>query len=285
MENIFDNFTLILISHKSKEKVKKFILELTKDIKIIIIENSNDTSIKEEIEKENFNTKVYIIENNGYAESINFARSVIKTDYFLVSNPDVENINKSVIKNFLENAKKLNNNFACLGPRYTNISANTLIQSDINKEVDVIPSISGAVMFFHKKKFDFINGFDDNFFLYFEETDYCYRARKKGLKSYQLNTLKVKHDVGTSVKIKNSKEKKELKDLHIWHYVWSKFYFHKKHYGFIISLIYFLPMIIRTIFKISFFKIFKNREKLNKYKLRYQGLTCSIKGNNSYKRI
>ena len=33
-------------------------------------------------------------------------------------------------------------------------------------------------MFFNKSKFDLLGGFDENFFLYFEETDYCLRAKK-----------------------------------------------------------------------------------------------------------
>ena len=34
-------------------------------------------------------------------------------------------------------------------------------------------------MFFKKKNFDLIGGFDENFFLYFEESDFCLRAHKK----------------------------------------------------------------------------------------------------------
>ena len=140
-------------------------------------------------------------------------------------------------------------------------------------------------MFFNTEIFDIINGFDDNFFLYFEETDFCIRANKKGFKSYQINSIKVIHEVGTSVELNNDDEKQKLKDLHTWHFIWSKFYFYRKHYGYVFSLIYFMPVFLRIIFKIMYFKILNNNEKLNKYILRYQGLTSSMKGKNSYKRI
>ena len=44
-------------------------------------------------------------------------------------------------------------------------------------------------MFFNKKTFNKINGFDKNIFLYWEETDYTKRAKKIGYKAYQLNLL------------------------------------------------------------------------------------------------
>ena len=48
-------------------------------------------------------------------------------------------------------------------------------------------------------------------FLYFEETDYCKRAKKNGYKSYQINVIKVKHNVGSSVDYKNEEEEKNIK--------------------------------------------------------------------------
>ena len=46
----------------------------------------------------------------------------------------------------------------------------------------------------------------ENFFLYFEETDYCRRSNKNNYKIYQVNSQKVYHDIGTSVETKNDKE-------------------------------------------------------------------------------
>ena len=283
MKNYINEITLVLISYKSKKKVIKFIKNISNNIKIIIIENSKDITIKDEIKNEK--TELIIVNNIGYAASINHARKYIKTKYFIIFNPDVENVNNEVLEKFYYYAEKLENNFACLGPRYTNISSKTLKQSDKNKEIDVMSSISGACMFFNSEKFDLINGFDDNFFLYFEETDYCLRAKNMNLLSYQINLIKLKHEVGTSVEYKNDIEKNKIKELHIWHFIWSKFYFYKKEKGMIISLILFLPLIIRTIFKIYYNKILNNKINERKYQIRFEGLISSIKGENSHKRI
>ena len=121
--------------------------------------------------------------------------------------------------------------------------------------------------------------------MYWEETDYTKRAKLKGLFAYQLNTVKVRHEKGKSVEVKNTLEKRNLEKLYTWHFIWSKYYFYNKHYGAIISLIFFFPIIIRSIFKILIFKIFNNNEKLEKYQTRLNGLLNSILGKKSYKRI
>ena len=135
-------------------------------------------------------------------------------------------------------------------------------------------------MFINKKRFKKIGGFDENFFLYFEETDYCKRALEKGFKSYQINIAKVKTE-GRTVSIKNKKEKKELDNILIWHFIWSKYYFTKKNYGMIISLLIFLPTIIRIVFRIILYKSISRKNFMQKYKYRLSGLMTSIMGKSS----
>ena len=72
--------------------------------------------------------------------------------------------------------------------------------------------ISGICMFFNKKNFDAIGGFDENIFLYFEDNDICKRLSKIN-KNYRLNSVKVNHKAGTSVIAKNIKDKVEQDNL------------------------------------------------------------------------
>jgi GT2 family glycosyltransferase len=133
-------------------------------------------------------------------------------------------------------------------------------------------------MFINKESFNKIGRFDENYFLYFEETDYCYRGKKLSYKSYQINKSKVRSQ-GRSVDLSTDSEK--ITNILNWHFIWSKFYYYKKKYGKLISLLFFLPIIIRIIFKIFLNKIIKNEKQLKKYKIRYDGLINSIKGNKS----
>ena len=277
--------TIVIISHQSKKKVINHIKNFSNTIKIIIIENSSDRSIEKDLAQLNSNVKLIFSENQGYGSAINLARKNIDTDYFIVFNPDLENLSDRILEKFILFSKKVDNQFACLGPRYKNISKKTLIQSNEKKEIDTIKSISGACMFFKKTIFDECNGFDENFFLYFEETDYCKRAKKKGYKSYQINVIKVQHNVGSSVDYKNEEEEEKYKNLRNWHFIWSKYYFYSKNYGSLVSIIYFIPILIRTFIKIFYYQLTKNHNEVEKYRIRLDGLLSSISKKSANKRI
>ena len=279
-----NQITIILISHRSKNLVLNFIKNIHIKYKLIIIDNSNDTELKKIIEKNYPEVVINIIENNGYGSAINYASKLVKTNYFLICNPDIEGINLKNIKKFLDAAQTLNDKFSSLGPRYIDADVKSHIQSDSKIEIAEMKFISGACMFFKKETFNSLGGFDENFFLYFEESDFCLRAHKVN-KNYQINSIKVKHYQGTSVLVKNIEEKRDLQRLYSWHFIWSKFYYHKKNYGYFLSLIYFFPIIVRTVFKIIFNMISKNKIQEKKYKIRWDGLISSIKGKKSYKRI
>ena len=165
--------TVVIVSYKSKNKISNFLKGLKINFRVIIIENSDDLSIKHEISKISKNIEIYFTGNIGYGSSANFARKKINTKYFFLFNPDLTGVDNFMIKYFLDYAKKVNDNFSCLGPRYENISEKTLKQSNIKHEMGFINAISGAAMFFNTKNFDLIGGFDENIFLYFDETDYC----------------------------------------------------------------------------------------------------------------
>tara|TARA_B100000787_G_scaffold67070_1_gene49263 strand:+ start:59 stop:910 length:852 start_codon:yes stop_codon:yes gene_type:complete len=278
------DLTVVLLSHKSKKLITRFVKEIYNKFEIIIIDNSNDKELEKEIVQNYSNITLKFIENNGYGAAINYASKLIKTNYFLISNPDIEGMNEKNILEFLTSAKTLDDKFSSLGPRYINANTKSHIQSDPTVEIAEMKFISGACMFFKKEIFDSLNGFDEKFFLYFEESDFCLRAHKIN-KNYQINRIKVKHYTGTSVQVESNEEKRKLQKLYNWHFIWSKFYYYKKNYGFFYSLIYFFPIIIRTVFKIIFYMIFKNLEKKENYTVRLNGLIRSIRGLSSNKRI
>jgi len=278
-----DEVTIILVSHRSKNLVLNFIKNFYTKYKILIIDNSNDIDLKNILEKKYPEITIRIIENNGYASAINYGSKLVKTNYFLISNPDIEGLTSNNIDKFLDVAKNLNDNFSLLGPRYIGADKKSHIQSNPKIEIAEMKFISGACMFFKKEIFDKLGGFDENFFLYFEESDFCLRAHKI-YKNYQINTIQVKHNVGSSVEVENTDKKNNLIELYNWHFIWSKFYYYKKNYGYIFSLFYFFPIIIRIIFKINLNMILKNSFKEKKYKIRLDGLISSIRGKKSYKR-
>jgi len=275
--------SIILIAYRSEKKINEFVKKIPKQIKTIIIENSNDLKLKKKIERKYKNIRVYIKKNNGVSSSINYAIKKIKTKYFLQISPDIVMDYKDIDK-FLKAAKKLKDCFAALGPRFINVNKKSHKQINQKLYIGSIESIHGSCMFINKNRYKEIGGFDDKFFLYFEETDYCRRGRNKNLKSYQINSIKVKQK-GRTVNINNKKENKKLVNLLAWHFIWSEFYYNKKKIGHLLTIIYFFPLLIRTVFKIILNEISKNNQKQERYKYRLKGLISAIKGQKSYLRL
>lgn len=56
----------------------------------------------------------------------------------------------------------------------------------------------GCAMFMGKEVLEKIGFFDENYFAYFEESDFCYRARAAGFSSYLVPSAKVWHKVSSS---------------------------------------------------------------------------------------
>ncbi len=278
------DISILVLSHKSKNLVTNLINKFYNKFPIIVVDNSNDLELKRILNTE-YPIVIYLsIDNNGYGAAINFGSNFIKTKYFLILNPDIEDIDEKKVIYFEEAALKLNDEFSVLGPRYTNLDIKSIKQSNENIEIANWKFISGACMFVKNETFKLLRGFDENFFLYFEESDYCLRAYKIN-KNYQINNIKIKHNIGTSVKTKNLAEKEKLNNLYNWHFIWSKFYYFKKHYGFLISILYFLPILFRINIKIIYFRILSKHKKMNKYLIRNDALLSSIRGEKSYKRI
>jgi len=275
---MFDT-TIILISYKSEKLILNFIKKLPKLIPIIIIDNSNSFLLEDVIRKEYSNLEIFVKKNDGVSSALNYAVEKIKTKYFLQISPDIDFDYKDIWV-YLDFAKKLNNKFAAIGPRFLDIKKKGHKQISESVDYDSIDSIHGSCMFINKECFNKIGRFDENYFLYFEETDYCYRGKKIGYKSYQINQSKVE-TLGRSVKFENIDEEKKVSKVLIWHFIWSKFYYYKKRYGKIISIILFIPIIFRTILKIYLNKLINNQEDIEKYKTRMDGIMTSIKGKKS----
>jgi N-acetylglucosaminyl-diphospho-decaprenol L-rhamnosyltransferase len=66
------------------------------------------------------------------------------------------------------------------------------------QRVDWVP---GASMMIRKNLIDAIGGLDENYFLYFEETDFCFRARSSGFQTWYVPSSRVMHIAGQSTKV------------------------------------------------------------------------------------
>ena len=116
----------------------------------------------------------------------------------------------------------------------------------------------------NKNKFDEII-FDENFFIYFETWDLSKRVQKQNKKMYVVKELKFKHYGQQS----HAKKFNHAADIfRAYHYTWSKFYYFKKHNGYLIALKKIFPNFRSSL--INYFFKFNNDKKLkieNKFRL------------------
>jgi GT2 family glycosyltransferase len=68
------------------------------------------------------------------------------------------------------------------------------------KSITEVEVVTGAFLFIDKKSFDALNGFDERFFFYMDETDLCYRHKRLAGKVFYFPDTSVVHLKGKSAK-------------------------------------------------------------------------------------
>ena len=281
--NKYKDLTIFFVSYYSKSNIEKIINKINKKIKILIIDNAKEKNLKKYFEKKFKNVKVMVNQfNSGQTGGINTGFKNIKTNYSLYMDSDVK-FNSRTIDKFLETANKIKD-FIILAPQHERKFYQKDFFSNKNnqfKEFNLMKLVHGQFLFFNMKNVKKVGYYDEKIFLYYDETDFCLRAYKKNQKIYVLPKIKVRHEGGKSVNLKN---KLEIESNKHWHYMWSKFYYFKKNY----STIYaykntFLDFFI-SLFKFFIFYFFDKRKKTI-YFNRISGLIHSYIGSKSFKRI
>ena len=291
MSNLSD-LTVIIVTYKTKEEILfNCINSIKKEIKIINVENSSDISHKKKIEKKYENVTVILSGKNlGYGSANNLGLENAKTRYVLISNPDVEYNN-----DFFDELKfYLNENitFSIIGPSYndqtTHLSYGNLDGSKNKNEFNnfflkEVGYVVGCSMLLDTKNIH--TNFDENFFLYFEEADFCKRISINGGKIFSSSKLVITH-LGYKGSISTDpKYEIESEMIRSWHWMWSTFYYHKKHSGYLKAFSLMYGKLIRAFFKMIIFSLFYNKKKQKMYYARLSGLFSAMIGKKSLYRI
>ena len=278
-----NEITFIIVSFKSRKVIFNCIDSLPRFSNIIVIENSHDKDLKKELEIKYDNIEVILNDNLGMGASNNIGIKKSNTQFAFILNPDVV-FRKDTIYKIVENFKFIND-FCILSPinddeHFPNyeIKNNYL---NINENIIEVDSVDGFSMLINKPKFKNQDIFDEKFFLYLENTDLCLRQKKLKEKIYVFKNSKIKHLGSYSTKQDLSKN---LEYLRNWHWMWSKFYYNKKHFGYLTAIVKTLHNLISAILKYFLYTLLFNKHKKKVYKMRFLGLLNSMIGNKSYLR-
>ena len=278
----YKNLTIFFVSYFSTKYIKKILKKINPKIKIIIIDNAYEKNIQKKFYMFK-NVKVIQSKyNSGQTGGINLGLENIKTKYGLYMDSDIQ-FNKNTIDDFLVAAAHIKN-FIILAPQHEkSVYKDEFISKKKNlfSEYQLMKIVHGQFLFFKMSNVKKVGFYDENIFLYYDETDYCLRAYKKNQNIYVLPKVKVKHLGGKSVELKNPIELEANKH---WHFMWSKFYFFNKNYSTKVAYQKTLPDLINSILKYVIFFFFDKRKKII-YLNQISGLINSYLSNKSYRRV
>lgn len=236
-----DNKPLCLIEHSQEElkfndRVQKDLENSSLEKKLILIKN---------------------IKNYGFAEgnniAIRYALEILKPDYILLLNNDTV-VDPDFLDELVQTAET-DPNIGVLGPTIYDYNPPRGLQSTGSKilwnhgdainltyEADVkagtpkeVDAVTGCALLAKSEVFKKIGGLNKNYFAYFEEIEWCVRARKAMYKIVYVPQGKIWHKGGaTSSKITG---------FAVYHHTRNRFWFMKQHASdkqYLIFLVYFL---------------------------------------------
>jgi N-acetylglucosaminyl-diphospho-decaprenol L-rhamnosyltransferase len=278
-----EKLTIILVSYFSFNHLKRITKELKK-YQILIIENSRDKLVQKYFCKKKNIEVIFPKKNLGYGEGNNLGISLANTDYCLILNPDTSFKEKN-IQTLFYYIKKIEN-FGILFPRLKNNVSKKIFKekkcdfAKVNYKCIGQGLASGCCMLINKKKFKTKTLFDKKIFFYQEETDLIKNCNESNIDTFLLKHPEVIHFGSKSVEGKDY----EFEIFRNWHWMWSSFYFYKKHFGFNYALIKFSRRLVTSFLKKEIFFLLKNIQ-YKKYEARFNGLWSSIQNKPSNYRI
>jgi GT2 family glycosyltransferase len=233
---------IVIVNYKSDALVHDLVRTIIShdsefDYNIIVVDNGSLDGSIHTLEK-NENIRLISLESNrGFSVACNIGASYGGAEFVLFLNPDCKfhlPVGSDLIKTISQvkydefgifGIQLLSNDFEVSTSCYRFPSIKSVLSSSLglgkllpklglssamddfdhnsDKTVDVV---MGAFFLVKKKIFINLNGFDERYFVYFEEVDFCYRAKLLGYKTAFISNLSVIHlGCGTTKNIKGTR--------------------------------------------------------------------------------
>ena len=274
-----ENLTIIIVTIKSQNIIDECLKSIDPEVKKIIVENSSDQNFINSLKQKYQNLECYLSGKNlGMGSGNNLGIKKSKTRYVMILNPDTI-LKPDTLSKIYEISHNLD--FAILSPlsdneKYPNYKK--VNNSNDEKGLLEVDQIDGYSMILDKNQFN-DNFFDEKIFMYLENDDLCLRTKKNRKKIYIYKKSLISH---LGAKTVDKKYFNELELSRNWHWNWSKFYFRKKHYGFISAFTNGLLVFLKSILKSLFFMIINNKFKSKLYFYRASGFVNALLNKSSW---
>lgn len=207
---------LVTIHYKNFQDTNALLTSIYKtdlkgiSLKIYVVDNASNNDTMEKVEKAN--PKIFGIhsaENLGFAGGNNLGIDyALKNgaDYILLINNDAVINDKDFFQKLLQSKEDIVSPlvkyyvdgqlaFDYGGKVDTLFGRNVHFHSQPSKKPDYY---SGVCLFIKKKVFKKLNGLDDGYFLYYEDVDFCLKAKKLGFKLGFNPQVSILHNLSSS---------------------------------------------------------------------------------------
>lgn len=258
--------TISIVNYNAGEyliKCLKSLRKVSRDLEfdVWVVDNASKDGSFEKAKKE-FSEFEFILnrENLGFGKAHNLVLKKAKTPYVLTLNPDSEVLSGtlSFMFDFMEKnpdvgistckVEKADGSLDIASHRgfptpmasfryffLKDDSLYHLTNKNMN-EAHEIDSAVGAFMFMRKSVLEKVGYFDEDYFLYGEDIDLCFRVKEAGFKVMYLPEIKIIHVKGVSSGIKKhsqglSNATSETQSLAKGHFYKTMEIFYKKHYA------------------------------------------------------
>jgi len=225
--------SIIIVNYNTKELTSQCINSIYEktygvSFEVILVDNASTDGSREFFERDIRITYIYNNENLGFGRSNNTGAKFAKGKYLFLLNSDTILPMNAIGEFYAYMEKHLDiascggnligcngqnvsshGNFPSLLEDFSNIGFSKLYpkyyrhniaiaQTTDEGNIDDVKYICGADIFIRKEIFEKFNGFDDDYFMYYEETDLYYRLYDTGYKSVILPNVNIIHLIGQS---------------------------------------------------------------------------------------
>jgi hypothetical protein len=244
------DLSIIIVSYKGWARLKKCLESLdafsgeTFSMEVIVVDNKSDDDTIYKLEERFFKFRfIHNMLNGGFANGCNLGSKSASGDFLLFLNPDTVT-SESAIEQLL-NVAKQNPSYGIVSCRqvneqgkesvasgpFPNLFNLTGLQRSLSKlltphsssltpEIAFPDWISGSVVMIRSDIFREINGFDEDFWMYFEDVDLCRRVRNMSLEIAFCNNITIEHNHGGSSRINLKTASLTKTEVHISRHVY-----------------------------------------------------------------
>ena len=264
MNNISNLCTVVLPTFFPGDEIFENLKSIPTNLKIIVVDNSYNQSVKEKISKYE-NCEYHNIGDVGLGKTFNFALSKVQTPYVLLTQPDVI-LRKNCIENLIQGFKKYKNAGMVVPIVFDNkiyskydfydlkysrkkkifLNKKNKINSTFPSGDFCVDAVNATTMLIRVEALEKINGWDDNYYVYLEDIDICLRLKLNDYSIIKIAEAKVDH-LGWSSHFTEIKDTMNVS--RIWHFTWSSLYFENKYCR--------KSVVLKKLFRIIFFSTFK----------------------------